>query len=97
MQLHAAIIHGTDLKLSLAFKLFAGVCMCGCVVFSKSAECTHAIAPTHRPGTLARHYASLGVRDVVLMGKPSPIIYNACQEALQLQAHEVLAGEVVQQ
>ena len=42
------------------------------------------------PGTLARHYAAAG-GEVVLMGKPAPVIYAAALEMLQLPAHQVIA------
>jgi len=46
-----------------------------------------------RPGTLAKKYASLNARcQVRLCGKPDPIIYNACQDALTLDPSQVLAG-----
>ena len=42
------------------------------------------------PGTLARHYAACGGQ-VVLMGKPAPIIYAAALAMLQLPAEQVIA------
>lgn len=42
------------------------------------------------PGTLARHYSSLG-GEVVLMGKPAPVIYREALAQLQLPAEQVVA------
>ncbi|KAF5836768.1 HAD-like domain-containing protein [Dunaliella salina] len=44
------------------------------------------------PGTLAKKYADLNPKcQVRLCGKPDPIIYNACKDALGLHPSEVLA------
>lgn len=42
------------------------------------------------PGTLARHYSALG-GEVVLMGKPAPVIFRAAFAQLQLPAEQVVA------
>jgi ribonucleotide monophosphatase NagD (HAD superfamily) len=42
------------------------------------------------PGTLARHYAACGGQ-VLLMGKPAPIIYSAALDMLQLPPEQVIA------
>lgn len=43
------------------------------------------------PGTLARHYAARCGGQVVLMGKPAPVIYQAALGMLGLPAGQVLA------
>ncbi|GFH07390.1 uncharacterized protein HaLaN_02182 [Haematococcus lacustris] len=47
-------------------------------------------ALTTMPGTLAAMYSKLG-GEVQLMGKPSPLIYQACLEELGLEPAQVLA------
>ena len=42
------------------------------------------------PGTLARHYRALG-GEVVLAGKPAPVIYREALAHLQLPAEQVVA------
>jgi len=61
-------------------------------VLSHSWRLPFPAAPPHRPmpGTLARHYSSLG-GEVVLMGKPAPVIYREALAQLQLPAEQVLA------